>query len=114
MQNGKDGDRLSSRLDSLVSAEKTALETVEEAERRARGIRAAVPSEISAIEEEYESELAKYEKMGQEKVQVELEEYKASLDGSLNQQRTKLEKDSSVLAPKALELLRKAVEGERA
>jgi len=104
---------LSSRLDNLLSAEKSAMETVEEAERRARGIRTAVPGEISAIEEEYEAELVKYEKKGLETVQEELEELKSSLEGTLSERKKRLEDASTVLAPRALELIRKAVEGER-
>lgn len=106
-------NRLSSRLDSLLASEKTALETVEEAQRKARGIRTAVPGEISAIEEEYEKELALYEKKSLEKVNGELEELKKSLEATLSRRKTSIESASSVLPPRALELIRKAVEGEK-
>lgn len=106
-------NRLSSRIDSLLSAEKSALETVEEAERKARGIRNAVPGEVAAIEEEYESELVKFEKKGIQKVDEELEELRNSLQVTLEERKRQLDGDSSVLAPRALELIREAVEGER-
>ena len=71
---------MNGRLDSLLAAEKAAGETVEEAERKARGIRTAIPEQISAIEEEYRSEQDKYEKLALEKLDRELEELQAQLD----------------------------------
>lgn len=103
---------MKTRLDSLLEAEKSALEAVEDAERKARGIRTAIPGQISAIEEEYEEELRKYEKISLEKVSEEIEELRSRLDVTLEKNRESLEKGSSVLAPRALQLIRSAVEGE--
>lgn len=110
---GRMVNRLSRRLDSLLSAENNALEAIEEAERKARGIRASIPGEVSAIEVEYEDELARYESKSIEKVETELVELKQNLQGSLNDRKTSLETASSILGPRALELLHAAVEGER-
>jgi len=106
-------NRLNGRLDSLLATEKAAGETVEEAERKARGIRTAVPEQISAIEDEYRSEQEKYEKMALEKLDDELEELQAKLAEDLQKKKRKLDESASVLAPEALKLLRGAVERER-
>jgi len=102
---------LSIRLDALLTAETKARETVEEAERKARSIRTGIPGEISAAEAEYSNELEKYEKIGMEKVQKELEEMKLELDIKLEKQKKEVDSRASILAPRALELLRKAIEG---
>ena len=104
---------MNGRLDSLLAAEKAAGETVEEAERKARGIRTAIPEQISAIEEEYRSEQDKYEKLALEKLEGELEELQAQLAEELEKKKRKLDDSASVLAPEALKLLRGAVERER-
>lgn len=104
---------LSNRLESLLSAENSAREAVEEAERNARGIRTSIPGEISAIEDEYESELAQYEKKGLEKINMDLQEIRKSLEETLSHRKEKLESASSVLGPRAQQLIRSAVEGER-
>lgn len=104
-------NRLSNRLDSLLSAEDIAREAVEEAERRARGIRTAIPGEITAIEAEYSRELEKYEKITMEKVQEELDQKKRELDIKLKQLTQDVDSRASILAPRALELVREAIEG---
>lgn len=104
-------NRLSSRLDSLLSAEDKAREAIEEAERRARGIRTGIPGEVAAIEAEYSRELEKYEKISMDKVQEELDQKKHELDVQLKQLIQDVDSRASILAPRALELLREAIEG---
>lgn len=103
---------MSSRLDSLLSAEKKAETAVEEAERRARGIRTGIPEQVSSIETEYNGELEMYEAKSLEKLQAELDILEKQLDEALKIRKTELESRAPVLAPKALELIRTAVEGE--
>ncbi len=103
---------MSSRLDSLLSAEKQAETAVEEAERRARGVRTGIPEEVSAIEKEYSEELDMYEEKSLKTLQADLDTLEKQLEEALVKKRTELESKASVLAPKALELMRAAVEGE--
>ena len=104
---------MSNRLNSLLSAEEKAGEAVEEAAREARRIRTGIPAEISAIREEYNSELQKYEEMGMKKVHKELEVQKEKQRIILQEKKDALDSKAGELAPKALELIRSAIEGEK-
>lgn len=105
---------MSDRLNQLLAAENTAKEAVEDAERRSKEIRTGIPEEAAAIEKEYESELEKYESRGLEKIDEELKKLRGELDETLRKRREELDDSASVLAPRALELVRQAVEGEGA
>jgi len=85
---------------------------VEEAQRKARGIRTTIPEEVSSIETEYISELEKYEEKNLSKLQSELDSLETKLQGTLCDRKKELDSRASVLEPRALELIRNAVEGE--
>ncbi len=104
---------VSNRLNSLLSAEEKAKEMVEEATREARKIRTGIPAEVSNIENEYSSELKKYEDKGLEKVSGELELLKQKQKAILEERKTILDSRSGELAPKALELIHSAIQGEK-
>ena len=103
--------RLSGRVESLLDAEKKALETVEEARRRARGIVNSIPAQVSAIEEEYREELEKYSKKNLADMEKELQKLREIRREELKKGQKTLDESSPVLAPRALELVRSAVEG---
>lgn len=105
---------MSDRLTQLLAAENSAKEAVEDAERRSREIRTGIPEEAAEIEKEYESELEKYESRGLEKIDEELKHLRSELDETLRKRTEDLDESASVLAPRALELVRQAVEGEGA
>jgi len=104
---------VSNRLNSLLSSEEKAREKVEEATREARRIRTGIPAEVSKIENEYSSELQKYEKTGMEKVASELALLKEKQNASLEKRKKDLDSISGDIAPRALELIHSAIEGEK-
>ncbi len=104
---------VSNRLNSLLSAEGKARETVEEATREARKIRTGIPAQVSNIENEYNSELKKYEDKGLEKVSEQLELLKQKQKVILEERKTALDSRAGELAPKALELIHSAIQGEK-
>ncbi len=104
---------MSDRLNSLLSSEENARELIEEATREARKIRTGIPAKVSGIEKEYNSELQKYEEKGMEKVHEELAGLKEKQRVVLEKGKTALETRSGELAPRALELIHSAIEGEK-
>lgn len=104
---------MSDRLNSLLSSEEKARESVEEATREARRIRAGISAEVAGIEKEYSLELQKYEEKGISKVHDEIVTLKEKLEVVLKKKEARLDSESGKLAPKALELLRSAIEGEK-
>ncbi len=86
---------------------------VEEATREARKIRTAIPAEVSRIEKEYSSELEKYEERGMEKVNEELVILSEKQKAILEKGKAELESRSGKIAPRALELIHSAIEGEK-
>ncbi len=103
---------MSDRLNSLLSSEEKARELVEEATREARKIRTGIPAEVSMIEKEYSSELKKYENQGMEKVYQELRLLKEKQEAVLEKGKADLDSRAENIAPRALELIHSAVEGE--
>ncbi|PIE51769.1 hypothetical protein CSA37_07145 [Candidatus Fermentibacteria bacterium] len=103
---------MSSRIDRLLDAEKQAASAVEEAERKARGIRNSIPEQVSAVEDDYRAELENYEKKNLAKLQSELDELGRQLAEKLETEKTALNEKAGILEPRALELIRRAVEGE--
>ncbi|MCK5786007.1 MAG: hypothetical protein KAH54_05570 [Candidatus Sabulitectum sp.] len=104
---------MSVKLNSLLSSEDSARGIVEEATKEARRIRTGIPAGVSEIEKEYSSELQKYEEKGIEKVQEELSALNEKLKLSLESGKTALEERSKGIAPRALELIHSAIEGEK-
>ena len=104
---------VSNRLNSLLSSEDKAKEMIEEATREARKIRTGIPAQVSNIENEYNSELKKYEDMGLEKVAGQLELLKQQQQAILEEKKTILDSRAGELAPKALELIHSAIQGEK-
>lgn len=104
---------MSNRLNSLLSSEEMAREKVEEATREARRIRTGIPVEVSKIENEYSSELQKYEKTGMSKVHNELILLEEKQKVNLEKRKTELDSISGNIAPRAVELIRSAIEGEK-
>jgi hypothetical protein len=101
------------RLNSLLSAEEKAQEEVEQARREARRLRTGIPAAVSVIEEEYISMLENNEEACSQRAREELETLTARLNVILATGKDSLESRSHSLAPKALELIRSAIEGER-
>jgi len=106
-------NRVSDRLSSLLSAEEKAQEEVEQAGKEARRLKTGIPATISAIEEDYCSELVRYEETGMQKVREEIAVLTAKLNATLEKGKSSLESRSGILAPRALELIRSAIEGEK-
>lgn len=104
---------MSNRLNSLLSSEEMAREKVEEATREARRIRTGIPAEVSKIENEYSSELQKYEKTGMNKVHDELVILEEKLKVNLEKKKKDLDSISGNIAPRAVELIRSAIKGEK-
>lgn len=104
---------MSERISTLLDAEEKARETVEAAEREARRIRAGIPAEQAAIEKEYQEELARYREKGDSEVEKELAELQARLARTTDAGKQELSSRAGSLAPRAIALLREAIEGER-
>lgn len=104
---------MSNRLNSLLSSEKKARDIVEEATREARRIRTGIPAAVSGIEKEYSSQLQKYEEKGMEKVLDELVVLKEEQIAILEKGKKELDSRSDQIAPRALELIHLAIEGEK-
>lgn len=104
---------VSNRLNSLLASEEKAREIIEEATREARRIRTGIPAEISGIEKEYTSELQKYEDVSMEKIRKELESLSNEQEILLEKSRKDLDSRSETIAPRALELIHSAIEGEK-
>lgn len=103
---------MNDRLDSLLSAEQKARDMVDEATREARRIRTGIPSEISAIETEYSSELQKYEEVSMKKIRAEIETLNGKHKVLLEKGKAELDAKAGKLVPEALKLIRSAIEGE--
>lgn len=104
---------MSNRLNSLLSSEEKARETIVEATKEARRIRTGIPAEVSRIENEYSSELKKYEEKGMKTVLDELTVFEEKQKEILEKGKTQLDSRSGTIAPRALELIHAAIEGEK-
>ncbi|MEA3266179.1 MAG: hypothetical protein U9P42_04475 [Candidatus Fermentibacteria bacterium] len=104
---------MSNRLNSLLSSEEMAREKVEEATREARRIRTGIPAEVSKIENEYSSELQKYERNGMGKVNDELVLLEEKQKINLEKRKKDLDSMSGNIVPRAIELIRSAIEKEK-
>jgi vacuolar-type H+-ATPase subunit E/Vma4 len=103
---------VSDKLSALLSSEEKAREVVEEALKKARRIRTGIPDEVIKIENEYTSELKKFEEVSMQKVNEEIVGLRKKQSVVLEKQKTVLESKSEALAPKALELIHSALKGE--